>query len=112
MRAGYRCSFPNCEALTVDPSAESVKAVANIGEAAHICGAAPGAKRYDPAMTAEERSEIGNAVWLCSKHARLIDRDDVTYTVEVLHLVSRIPAWLMSALHPIPDSSQTSLYVR
>jgi hypothetical protein len=104
LRAGYRCSFPNCGTTTVGPSAESLEAVANIGEAAHICGAAPGAKRYDPAMTAEERSDIGNAIWLCAKHARLIDRDDVTYTIEALHAMKHVQeAQCFAALHGEPS---------
>ncbi|WP_437760765.1 AAA family ATPase [Sorangium sp. So ce1389] len=35
-------------------------------------------------MTSEERSHIDNAIWMCANHATLIDRDEVTYTVEVL----------------------------
>jgi hypothetical protein len=35
-------------------------------------------------MTPEERSDISNAIWLCSNHASLIDRDAVTYTIEAL----------------------------
>jgi hypothetical protein len=104
LRAGYRCSFTNCGIPTVGPSAESTKAVANIGEAAHISGAAPGAKRYDPAMTTEERSDIDNAIWLCAKHARLVDRDDVTYTVNDLHEMKRVhEGQCFDALHREPS---------
>ena len=81
-RTGYRCS--KCFRPTIGPSYESNEAVSNIGEAAHICAAAPGGKRYNPAMTPEERSSIENCIWLCKIHARQIDTDDVTYTVPVL----------------------------
>lgn len=86
LRAGYLCSFPGCRRLTAGPSDESPSAVAAIGIAAHICAAAPGpgARRHDPAMSAEERSSIENAIWLCSNHATLIDRDETTYTRKFL----------------------------
>ena len=57
-----------------------------IGKAAHIHAAAPGpgARRYLASMTREERTHISNAIWLCATHADLIDRDEATYTAEVL----------------------------
>lgn len=41
-------------------------------------------------MTPEARAGIGNGIWLCASHGRLVDTDDVTYTAEVLH---RFKAW-------------------
>ncbi len=57
-----------------------------IGKAAHIHAAAPGpgARRYLASMSREERTHINNAIWLCANHADLIDRDEVTYTADVL----------------------------
>lgn len=89
LRAGHRCSFSGCPQVTVGPSDESPIAVTNIGVAAHICAASPKGKRYIEAMTPEERSDIGNAIWLCSNHASLIDRDAATYTIERLHEMKR-----------------------
>ena len=91
MRAGWHCSFTGCARLTVGPSEESLEAVTMIGKAAHICGAAPGpgSRRYDASMTPEQRAHIDNAIWLCADHADLIDRDEVTYTVETLHAMKR-----------------------
>lgn len=85
-RAGWRCSFTGCTQSTHGPSAESPDAISNIGVAAHICAAAPGpgARRYDKTMSREERSGIGNAIWLCANHATLIDRDEATYTPAIL----------------------------
>jgi len=40
-------------------------------------------------MTPAERSHINNAIWLCANHARLIDRDSVTFTIEYLHEIKR-----------------------
>jgi hypothetical protein len=88
-RAGWHCSFEECQKLTVGPSEEAPDAITNIGKAAHICGASPGGRRYDASMTPEERASIDNAIWLCSDHAELIDRDDVTYPVEKLRAMKR-----------------------
>jgi len=89
LRAGHRCSFSGCGQLTVGPSEESPRAVTNIGVAAHICAASPNGKRYVASMTPKERSDINNAIWLCSNHASLIDRDSVTYTIETLREMKR-----------------------
>ena len=91
MRAGWHCSFTGCGRLTSGPSEESPEAVTMIGKAAHICAAAPGpgSRRYDASMTPEERAHIDNAIWLCAYHADLIDRDEVTYTVETLRAMKR-----------------------
>jgi hypothetical protein len=89
LRAGHRCSFPGCRQLTVGPSDESPRAITNIGVAAHICAASPTGKRYVASMTPQQRSDISNAIWLCSNHAALIDRDTVTYTIECLREMKR-----------------------
>jgi hypothetical protein len=60
-----------------------------IGEAAHIHGAAPKSRRSLASMSPEERSDIANAIWLCATHARLIDRDDMTYPADLLRTMKR-----------------------
>ncbi|MFN3362774.1 MAG: hypothetical protein ACK40W_02330 [Allorhizobium sp.] len=89
LRASYLCS--SCKRSTVGPSDEAPDAVTMIGVAAHICAAAPGpgARRYDPAMTPEERSHIDNAIWLCASCGVLIDRDETRYTAEALRRMKR-----------------------
>lgn len=86
-RTGYRCSY--CSISTIGPSHESSDATSSIGEAAHICAAAPGGKRYDPTMTPEERASIENCIWMCKIHARLIDTDETKYTVDYLKEMKR-----------------------
>ncbi|WP_447870820.1 hypothetical protein [Serratia fonticola] len=85
-RAGFRCSFPACDAVTVGPSEESDTAISNVGVACHITAAAkgPGARRYDPDMSPEQRRSIQNGIWMCGRHAIEIDRDEVRFTVEKL----------------------------
>jgi hypothetical protein len=86
LRASHRCSFRGCLQPTAGPSDESPEAVSMIGKAAHIHAAAsgPGARRYLATMTPEERSDISNAIWLCANHADQIDRDEATFTADVL----------------------------
>lgn len=86
LRAGYVCSVEGCGRSTVGPSDEGPAAVTQIGVAAHICAAAPGpgARRYDPAMTPEQRASIENGIWLCAGCATMIDRDAVTFPAERL----------------------------
>lgn len=83
-RAGQKCSNPSCPTITTGPHTEDNKYI-DIGVAAHIRGARPISARYDPGMIPEERSKIRNGIWLCWKCATLIDRDELKYTVEVLH---------------------------
>jgi hypothetical protein len=83
-RAGHQCSFEGCTQRTSGPSNESDRSVTNVGDVAHIVAASPGGRRSDASMTAEERKSIGNAIWMCATHARLVDRDEILYTVESL----------------------------
>lgn len=82
-RVAYRCSNPHCRKPTIG-SKESDNGTVSIGEAAHICAAAQGGKRYDRNMSAEERASINNGIWLCRNCAALIDRDENFYSVEML----------------------------
>jgi hypothetical protein len=86
LRANQHCSFRDCSQPTSGPSDESPEAVNVTGEAAHIHAAASGlgARRYLASMSREERTHITNAIWLCATHAKLIDRDEVKYTADVL----------------------------
>lgn len=84
-RSGQKCSNPHCNKTTTGPHSEHDKAI-DVGEAAHIRGAHPGANnRFDLAMTPAERSDITNAIWLCRTCAKLIDSDATKYTVEILY---------------------------
>ncbi len=85
-RAGFRCSYPGCSSVTIGPSDEREKSTSNTGEAAHIAAASAGrgARRYDPNMTPNQRSSIDNGIWCCNTHAKLIDTDEATYSVQML----------------------------
>lgn len=82
-RVGYKCSFPGCKEETTGPHTSPDKRTL-LGEAAHITAASPGGPRYDSNMTPEERKSADNGIWLCKKHARLIDMDADKYPVSKL----------------------------
>lgn len=85
-RAGFRCSFPGCNAITIGPSDEGPSATSSTGTAAHISAASggPGSRRYDAGLTAEQRTSIENGLWCCRDHGTLIDTDEVTYSMAML----------------------------
>ncbi|WP_197225642.1 hypothetical protein [Bacillus paranthracis] len=82
-RAGYVCSFPDCNELTIGPASDEEGIVVS-GEAAHITAASPKGPRYDPTMLSEERKSISNGIWMCKRHARIVDIDETQYTVPQL----------------------------
>lgn len=83
-RVGHRCSNPSCRKLTTGPRSESTLAI-NIGVGAHITAASPGGPRYNPELSASERSSIENGIWLCQNCSKLVDNDRSRYTEELLH---------------------------
>lgn len=82
-RAANRCSNPDCGAITSGPSNDPQRSV-NVGEAAHIFGAHPGAARYDPDMISADRAEISNAIWLCATCHKIVDDDPGKYPPGIL----------------------------
>lgn len=82
-RVGNRCSNPRCCCTTSGPNHTPEKAT-RIGVAAHITAASPGGPRFDPELTATQRSSIQNAIWLCQNCAKLVDSDPKIYPDTVL----------------------------
>ena len=85
LAAGTRCCAPSCREPTTGGSE-----VIRIGEAAHITAAAKKGPRYDERLSSEERASVGNGIWLCKDHARLIDVDVKRHTAELLHEWKRL----------------------
>lgn len=85
-RAGHRCSFPRCPAVTIGPSDETERAVSRTGMACHIAAAAsgPGARRYVQQMSAKERASIDNGVWMCFTHGKTVDADEKRFSIPML----------------------------
>ncbi len=82
-RVGYRCSWPDCRIPTSGPHPDPSKRI-SIGKAAHITAASPGGPRYDSSLTSEQRKSIENGIWMCGKHAEIIDTDEHSFTVDLL----------------------------
>jgi len=83
-RVAWKCSFPGCCEITIGPGSRDDAHVLNLGVAAHITAASPGGPRYDPDISPEERASIKNGIWLCKKHADLIDKDYTQFSAETL----------------------------
>jgi len=88
-RVGNRCSNPNCRITTSGPQTDAAKAL-NIGVAAHITAASAAGPRHNPQLTPEERKSPENGIWLCQNHAKLVDNDEVRYTVDILNEWKRL----------------------
>lgn len=91
-RVASRCSNPDCRAPTRGPHSDVSKST-SVGVAAHISGAAAGGPRYDASLSPEERSAIGNGIWLCHTCSRIVDDDWLQYPIELLR------GWKASAEH-------------
>ncbi|WP_152977832.1 hypothetical protein [Bradyrhizobium pachyrhizi] len=78
-RVGHRCSFPDCNASTIGPSAESATSIAKTGMACHIYAAAdgPAARRTGRSKSIDELRSIENGIWMCYRHGKLIDTENV-----------------------------------
>jgi hypothetical protein len=86
-RAGYECSYPNCNLKLIGPHSDAEgKGTISTSEVSHIQGARPAENnRFNTNMPPEERSHHSNAIALCRTHAKLIDSDEDTYHVGLLH---------------------------
>jgi hypothetical protein len=82
-RSANLCSNPDCGALTTGPAEKHDRSI-TVGEAAHIYGAHPGSARYDPEMSAADRSGITNAIWLCRNCHKIVDTDPSQFPAELL----------------------------
>ena len=82
-RVGWKCSNPNCRKATRGAGVEKTTII-NIGVASHITAASKGGPRYDENMTAQERKSFENGIWLCQSCSKLIDSDEMGYTVDKL----------------------------
>ena len=82
-RAGWLCSDPDCRRPTVGATSDGNGEIM-LGEASHICAAAPGGPRYDDGMSETERRSATNGIWMCKLHGTSVDSDDPKFTVDLL----------------------------
>ncbi|WP_437368569.1 hypothetical protein [Maribacter litoralis] len=74
-RAGYICSNPSCNRITIGPTTNDNNKSTKTGIASHICAASIGGPRYDMSQSQNERISITNAIWLCGTCSILIDKN-------------------------------------
>ncbi len=78
--SGNLCAFPRC------PHHIAV-GTALIGEICHIRGRRPNSPRYDPTQTDHERHAYENLILLCANHHKVIDDDEISYSVARLEQI-------------------------
>ncbi|ELV8695275.1 hypothetical protein QNE54_001999 [Vibrio fluvialis] len=71
-RAGYQCSHPDCDMITIGPGDRNDQ-ISSVGEAAHIYSAAKNGPRGQDGLNEEDLKSVNNGIWMCKTHARLID---------------------------------------
>lgn len=87
-RAAGRCSMPDCRRkLTFDKAEESDSIT--FGQMCHIVGEKNSNKspRGISKLSLEARNEYSNLLLLCTNHHELIDRDEKSWPVELLHKI-------------------------
>lgn len=71
-RAAYRCSFPECDALTVGPGTAPDERLL-LGDAAHIYSASSNGPRGQGNLSVDQLQAPQNGIWLCTPHHRIVD---------------------------------------
>lgn len=82
-RAGYQCSFPECNKILVGPGSASDEFI-ELGECAHIFAAAVNGPRNRGSLSNEDLKRAENGIFLCREHHKIIDAKETEYTSELL----------------------------
>lgn len=72
-RAGFRCSYPGCNQLTIGP-AKSGDTFEDTGFASHIYAASKDGPRGQGGLSPEQIKHPTNGIWMCGEHENLIDK--------------------------------------
>ncbi|WP_146142599.1 Shedu anti-phage system protein SduA domain-containing protein [Paraburkholderia sp. BL18I3N2] len=83
LRAGYRCTFPGCNASLLSDSGIFT------GEIANIKALSSGGAKYDATATLAEITDLDNLIVLCANHHRTIDFEAELYPIDWLRKVRR-----------------------
>jgi hypothetical protein len=75
-RAGYTCSFPDCDRSTIGPSVGDSTLSIRSGWACHIYPAAAGGPRGAHTPSGFDVAGEGNGIWMCETHGSQIDKND------------------------------------
>jgi hypothetical protein len=80
---GFRCSNPECRKPTT-ASGEKGQETIVIGEAAHIYAKSNGGPRAKAELSAKQRKDYANGIWLCRNCHRIVDTARQDFPVEKL----------------------------
>ncbi len=81
-KSGARCAL--CKTELIQQGGED-RHEFTIGQEAHIVGKREGSARFDASLSEAERNSENNFILLCPSHHVKIDKDEGSYTVEVLY---------------------------
>ncbi|MBU5206334.1 hypothetical protein [Bacillus safensis] len=85
MRAGHRCSKPDCGKATIKAKPYPYDDGYTIdGEAAHIRGRTERSARYDKDYPVKDLNSSKNGVWLCGNCHKEVDDNPKSYSIELL----------------------------
>ena len=85
-RSGNMCAFPECrKALVVDETLTDDPSI--IGEEAHIVAQNNNGPRGKSELTLDQRNKYDNLILLCSIHHKIIDDQEIEFSVEKLHKI-------------------------
>ena len=97
-RAAGRCSKPECRQDLYEDETNADDATL-VGENCHIVAESDDGPRANPSMPVEQRNSYSNLILLCRNHHKVVDAQEHTYTVEVLHEMKRDhEAWVKQQL--------------
>lgn len=82
-RAGYKCSYPDCNKTLIGPGDMNNNFVI-IGECAHIFSAKPDGPRGDGGLTKEQIKRPENGIFLCRNHHKIVDDKMNNYSSDIL----------------------------
>ena len=83
-RSGNMCSFPECKKeLVIDETSTDDPSI--IGQEAHIVAKKKDGPRGSHPLELDKRDKYDNLILLCSIHHKVIDDQEIEYTIEKLH---------------------------
>jgi hypothetical protein len=83
-RSGNICAFPGCKKVLVEDETESDDPSV-IGEEAHIVAQKENGRRGKSDLPLDQRDKYDNLILLCSIHHKIVDDQELEYSVEKLH---------------------------
>lgn len=106
------CAFPECGQRLV-PQSQSHDDTIIVADLVHIVGERESAARGISKMPWADRNKAFNLMLLCPTHHRLVDRDPISYPVEVLYgMKAAHEAWVRERVSPdtVAEQAEAAVY--